>query len=115
MILIDIFCNVFFWDSFDMQVSITKSAWSELFALGLIQSQDLLSLGSVMSGILLNHQLNSPNNTVQLVTVAEHMTKIQSFLRSAIQLNMDDYEIAAMKALVLFSPGECFKKNSQIL
>lgn len=88
-----------------MQVTITKSAWNELFALGLIQSQELLSLGSVMSGFLLHHQLNSPNNSAQLITVSEHMTKIQSFLKSALQLNLDDYELAFLKALVVFSPG----------
>ncbi|CAL8129891.1 unnamed protein product [Orchesella dallaii] len=88
--------------NFDMQVAVTKTSWSELFTIGLIQCQDLLSLGNVMSAFTVQQSIN--NNSTHLIAVAEHVNKIHQFIKSAIQLNMDDYELAALKALALFSP-----------
>ena len=39
--------------------------------------------------------------------VMEHIWKLQEFCNSMIKVETDDYEYAYLKAIVLFSPGEC--------
>lgn len=50
------------------------------------------------------HAFNMQNNAMY-ISMAEQMTKVQSFLQNALPLSMDDYELASLKALSLFSPG----------
>lgn len=93
--------------SSDTRSVLMKSSWNELFALGLLQCQDVLSLTHVMNAFLLHQQESTANNDSpsQIIAVAEHANKLNLFLKSALELNMDDFEIAALKTLVLFSPG----------
>ena len=39
--------------------------------------------------------------------VMEHIWKLQEFCHSMIKVETDDFEYAYLKAIVLFSPGEC--------
>lgn len=89
---------------FEMQVAATKFSWHELFAVGLLQCQDLLSLSNVMNAYLIQQQSNN-NNPSQLINIADNMSKINLFIKTGLQLCMDDYEFASLKALVLFTPG----------
>lgn len=87
-----------------MQIAITKSVWSELFAVGLVQCQNLLSLSSVVSALLIHLQSNC--TSTRLTNIADHVSRLQYFIKTANFYNLDDYEFAGLKALILFSPGE---------
>lgn len=96
------FCKMYFLNSTEMETAVMKTAWSELFAIGLVQCQNLLSLSSVMSALLLHLQTNCTSS--RLTNIANHCARLQYFIKSAHLFNMDDYEYAALKALILFSP-----------
>ncbi|CAG7725358.1 unnamed protein product [Allacma fusca] len=88
--------------STEMQIAITKSVWSELFAIGLVQCQNLLSLSNVVSALLIHLQSNC--TSTRLNNIADHVSRLQYFIKSAHYFNLDEYEFAGLKALVLFSP-----------
>jgi len=88
--------------SFDMQVVMIRSAWNELFALGLVQCHSIMSLTNVTNALLVNLQANCTAH--RLSTIAEHVSKLHVFVRNAQELNLDDLEFAALRVLALFSP-----------
>lgn len=45
----------------------------------------------------------------------EHIWKLQEFCNSMIKVETDDYEYAYLKAIVLFSPGECPRQRDKDL
>jgi len=45
--------------------------------------------------------------------VMEHIWKLQEFCNSMIKVETDDYEYAYLKAIVLFSPGECSRSRRE--
>jgi len=97
----------------EMQLALMKSSWIQLFTVGLLQCQDLLCLSSVMNAILLHHQSNS-NNSSLLITAADQMNKLNQFIKNAQSLNLDDFECAALKCLILFSPDRVIQFGTPI-
>lgn len=47
--------------------------------------------------------------------VIDHILKLQNYIQSMHQLNVDTEEYAYLKALVLFSPGKYILKRGSIL
>lgn len=98
------FVNVLF--SKEIQVPIMRSAWSELFAVGLSQSQNLLPLTSVISALLININIQVNCSSSRLTTIAEYASKLKQFIKTMESINLDDFEYSSLKVLALFSPGK---------
>ncbi len=57
-----------------------KAAWSDLFAVGLVQSQNVLPLTSVVSALLIHLQTSCTSS--KLTTVAEYVSRLKVFIKS---------------------------------
>ncbi|XP_069085208.1 nuclear receptor subfamily 2 group C member 1 isoform X4 [Pleurodeles waltl] len=88
-------------------ISLVKSCWNELFALGLAQCAQVMNVATILTAFV-NHlhgslqQDKSSSERVKLVM--DHIFKLQEFCNSMVKLSLDGYEYAYLKAIVLFSP-----------
>ncbi|KAJ7417301.1 Nuclear receptor subfamily 2 group C member 2 [Willisornis vidua] len=108
----------------DCNTSLVRACWNELFTLGLAQCAQVMSLATIL-GAIVNHLQNSVQEEVFELTsnskqylfvdklsgdrikqVMEHIWKLQEFCNSMAKLDIDGYEYAYLKAIVLFSPGK---------
>lgn len=80
-----------------------KSAWSDLFVVGLAQSQNLLPLTSVISALLVTFQTICTSS--KLTMIAEYASKLKVFIKTIENMNLDDFEYSSLKVLALFSHG----------
>ncbi|VDI42748.1 syntaxin-binding protein 5, partial [Mytilus galloprovincialis] len=91
----------------DIQTVLVKSCWSELFTLGLAQCSQTMSLPTILMAIL-NHlqtALHQDKTSAERIKIViDHILKLQNYIQSMHQLNVDTEEYAYLKALVLFSP-----------
>jgi len=86
----------------EMQITMCKSVWSELFTIGLVQCQTMMSLTNVLNALLVHLQANCSSS--RLTSIAEHVSKLRVFIRNAQLCSLDDVEFAALKSLAMFSP-----------
>ncbi|CAG2199183.1 NR2C2 [Mytilus edulis] len=102
----------------DIQTVLVKSCWSELFTLGLAQCSQTMSLPTILMAIL-NHlqtALHQDKTSAERIKIViDHILKLQNYIQSMHQLNVDTEEYAYLKALVLFSPGKYILKHGSIL
>jgi len=96
--------NEFFFCRFEMQISLTKSVWIELFTIGLVQWKTAISLPSILNALLEHIRANCSSS--RLTTIGDQVSKLRLFIGSADVLNLDNVEWAALKALAMFSPGK---------
>jgi hypothetical protein len=89
-----------------MQVAVAKSVWSELFTIGLVQCQTVMSLTNVLNALLVHLQANCTSS--RLASIADHVSKLRIFIKNTQSCNLDDFEFAGLKSLAIFSPGESF-------
>ncbi|ODM89921.1 COUP transcription factor 1 [Orchesella cincta] len=89
---------------FHLQVAALKNSWNELFMLGLTQCQDVMGMSEVSDAFSLEFKLDLN----KLILGAEQVKKMNQFVQLVLDLNMDDFEFSAAKALVLFSPDRFF-------
>lgn len=103
--------------SSDVQTTLLRSCWAELFALGLAQCSQSLPLGTILSS-LISHlhtsiaQDKMPAAKVKKVT--DHIEKLQSYVTAMNKMHVDEHEYAYLKAVTLFSPeqpGLVFRKQ----
>lgn len=91
----------------EIQTVLVKSCWSELFTLGLAQCSQTMSLSTILMAIL-NHlqtALHQEKSSAEHIKVViDHILKLQTYIQTMHQLNLDSEEYAYLKALVLFSP-----------
>ncbi|ODM91911.1 Nuclear receptor subfamily 2 group E member 1, partial [Orchesella cincta] len=97
--------------SFDLQVTALKMSWSELFMLGLAQSQNVMRMKEVSDAFVLEFQ----SNLNKLILRSKQLKKMDQFVQPVLKLNMDDFEFAAVKALALFSPGRLFDFDALVI
>lgn len=93
--------------SIDVQTSLIRGCWCQLFVLGLAQCSQVMSLATILSAIVTHLQttLQQDKLSVQRVKqVTDHICKLQDFVNSIQRLEIDDREYAYLKAIVLFSP-----------
>ncbi|XP_053213092.1 orphan steroid hormone receptor 2-like [Panonychus citri] len=93
--------------SIDVQTSLIRGCWCQLFVLGLAQCSQVMSLTTILSAIVTHLQttLQQDKLSVQRVKqVTDHICKLQDFVNSIQRLEIDDREYAYLKAIVLFSP-----------
>ncbi|XP_056380912.1 nuclear receptor subfamily 2 group C member 2 isoform X1 [Hyla sarda] len=91
----------------DCNTSLVRACWNELFTLGLAQCSQVMSLSTILAAIV-NHLQNSIQEDKlsgdRIKQVMEHIWKLQEFCNSMAKLDIDGYEYAYLKAVVLFSP-----------
>ncbi|XP_044157155.1 nuclear receptor subfamily 2 group C member 2 isoform X2 [Bufo gargarizans] len=91
----------------DCNTSLVRACWNELFTLGLAQCSQVMSLSTILAAIV-NHLQNSIQEDKlsgeRVKQVMEHIWKLQEFCNSMAKLDIDGYEYAYLKAVVLFSP-----------
>jgi hypothetical protein len=94
----------------EVQTSLVRLCWSELFTLGLAQCSHTMSLPTILAAIV-NHLQTTmqegspekiPGERVKIVT--DTIMKLQEFVSNMQRLNVDDTEYAYLKTLALFSP-----------
>ncbi|XP_011312552.1 orphan steroid hormone receptor 2 [Fopius arisanus] len=90
----------------DVQTSLVRNSWGQLFTLGLAQCAYTLSLPSILTSII-NHlqasiaQEKITASKVKLIT--EHICRLQDCVSSLQKMQVDATEYAYLKALTLFS------------
>ncbi|CAI9623877.1 unnamed protein product [Staurois parvus] len=91
----------------DCNTTLVRACWNELFTLGLAQCSQVMSLSTILAAIV-NHLQNSIQedklSSERIKQVMEHIWKLQEFCNSMAKLDIDGYEYAYLKAVVLFSP-----------
>ncbi|XP_040214785.1 nuclear receptor subfamily 2 group C member 2 isoform X2 [Rana temporaria] len=91
----------------DCNTTLVRACWNELFTLGLAQCSQVMSLSTILAAIV-NHLQNSIQEDKlsgeRIKQVMEHIWKLQEFCNSMTKLDIDGYEYAYLKAVVLFSP-----------
>lgn len=93
--------------SSEVQATLVRNAWCELFALGLAQCSQVMSLGTILTAIISHLQSSvqqdklSPQRVKQ---VTDHICKLQEYVGTMLRLQVDEHEYAYLKAIVLFSP-----------
>lgn len=97
------------------QALLLQNCWIELFFIGYAQSAHSVSLSTV---------INSLSNTVEsaigqekmspskLKRMSEHIWKINDFFQEINKMNLDDFEFAFLRFIVLFNPGNAHLTHS---
>uniref|UniRef100_A0A8C6Z1F9 Nuclear receptor subfamily 2 group C member 2 n=1 Tax=Nothoprocta perdicaria TaxID=30464 RepID=A0A8C6Z1F9_NOTPE len=83
----------------DCNTGLVRACWNELFTLGLAQCAQVMSLSTILAAIV-NHLQNS----IQEGMCSLYGDRIRQFCNSMAKLDIDGYEYAYLKAIVLFSP-----------
>lgn len=93
----------------ETQVTILRTCWVELFAVGLAQCAQSLSLDAIISSMVqyLKSCIEEEKILPQKVKrMSEHICKLQEFLHGMTALELDDYEFAYLKMITIFNSGE---------
>lgn len=101
----------------DVQMLLVRSCWCEMFVLGLAQCSHSMYLPTIL-GAILNH-LQSPiafdkNNSDRVKLVTDHIMKLQNYVQTMENLQVDATEFAYIKALVLFCPDNSCTDSKQV-
>lgn len=93
--------------SIDVQTSLVRGCWCQLFLLGLAQCSQVMSLATILSAIVTHLQTTLHQDKLSVARVkqvTDHICKLQDFVNSLQRLEVDDHEYAYLKAIVLFTP-----------
>ena len=93
----------------DVQTTLVRSSWGQLFTLGLAQCAYTLSLPSILTSIINHLQASIAQEKVtagKVKCVTEHIWRLQDCVNSLHKLQVDSVEYAYLKALTLFSAGK---------
>lgn len=91
----------------EVQATLVRSCWSELFTLGLAQCSQVMSVKTILTAIVSHLQSSVQQDRLsasRVKQVTDHICKLQEFVNSMLRLQVDEHEYAYMKAIVLFSP-----------
>lgn len=90
------------------QALLLQNCWVELFLIGYAQSSHSVSLPTVISSLAnsvesaIAQEKSAPN---KLKKLSEHIWKINEFFQELNKLNLDDFEFAYLRFIILFSTG----------
>ena len=96
-----------------------RRAWAPLFVLGLAQIADQVSIPSLLSLVVSHQQARIAGGGggqqdgqagLNVKEVAETVCKIHQFVRTVDKLELESTELGYLKAVVLFSEGNIYKK-----
>lgn len=85
-----------------------KNSWVELFVLGLAQCSHLLSMPTIMSSMvnLLKASIAEDKlPPIRVKRLTQHIWKLQEFVQTLSQLELDDCEYGYLKIIILFNIG----------
>ncbi|ESO95817.1 hypothetical protein LOTGIDRAFT_214907 [Lottia gigantea] len=91
----------------DLQTTLVRACWSELFTLGLAQCSNVMCLPTLLAAILNHLQSNSSqdkNGSDRVKVTIEHILRLQDYITAMQNLQPSTAEYAYLKALVLFQP-----------
>ncbi|XP_017265262.1 nuclear receptor subfamily 2 group C member 2 isoform X2 [Kryptolebias marmoratus] len=91
----------------EANTSLVRACWNELFTLGLAQCAHVMNLSTILAAIINHLQSSIQDDKLsreRVKQVMEHIWKFQEFCNSMTRLEIDSYEYAYLKAIVLFSP-----------
>ncbi|XP_069592347.1 nuclear receptor subfamily 2 group C member 2 isoform X1 [Ranitomeya imitator] len=100
----------------DCNTSLVRACWNELFTLGLAQCSQVMSLSTILAAIVNHLQNNVQEDKLsgeRIKQVMEHIWKLQEFCNSMAKLDIDGYEYAYLKAVILFSPDHPGLSNTE--
>ncbi|XP_069694352.1 orphan steroid hormone receptor 2 isoform X2 [Periplaneta americana] len=92
--------------SSDTHVVLVRGCWAELFALGLAQCSEILSLPTILSSIINHLQasvVQEKISALHIKQVTDHICKLQEYVHGMARLQVDEHEYAYLKAITLFS------------
>ena len=92
----------------EIQTTLVRSSWGQLFTLGLAQCAYTLSLPSILTWIINHLQASIAQEKMtanKIKSVTEHICRLQDCVSSLHRLQVDSVEYAYLKALTLFSSG----------
>ncbi|RUS70731.1 hypothetical protein EGW08_021509 [Elysia chlorotica] len=105
----------------DLQTTLVRSCWSELFTLGLAQCSSTMCLPTMLAAIL-NHLQASlqrggkdHENQEKVKNVLEHIVRLQDYVSSTQNLNISPAEFAYLKTLVLFAPDNPNVRDKRLI
>lgn len=90
------------------QALLLQNCWIELFFIGYAQSAHSVSLPTIISSLsntvesAISQEKMSPS---KLKRMSEHIWKINDFFQEINKMNLDDFEFAFLRFIVLFNPG----------
>ncbi|XP_076224311.1 orphan steroid hormone receptor 2-like isoform X2 [Nomia melanderi] len=90
----------------EVQTTLVRSSWGQLFTLGLAQCAYTLSLPSILTSIINHLQASIAQEKItasKVKSVTEHICRLQDCVSSLHKLQVDSVEYAYLKALTLFS------------
>ncbi|XP_012280601.1 orphan steroid hormone receptor 2 isoform X2 [Orussus abietinus] len=90
----------------EVQTTLVRSSWGQLFTLGLAQCAYTLSLPSILTSIINHLQASIAQEKItagKVKSVTEHICRLQDCISSLHKLQVDAAEYAYLKALTLFS------------
>ncbi|XP_050414613.1 orphan steroid hormone receptor 2 [Patella vulgata] len=91
----------------DLQTTLVRACWSELFTLGLAQCSSAMCLPTLLAAILNHLQsslLQDKGGTDRVKITIEHIIRLQDYINAMQSLQLTPAEYAYLKALVLFQP-----------
>jgi len=92
--------------SADAHVVLVRGCWAELFALGLAQCSEVLSLPAILSSIVNHLQasvVQEKISALHIKQVTDHICRLQEYVNGMARLQVDEHEYAYLKAITLFS------------
>ncbi|XP_035824492.1 orphan steroid hormone receptor 2 isoform X1 [Aplysia californica] len=103
----------------DLQTTLVRSCWSELFTLGLAQCSATMCLPTMLAAIL-NHlqaslQRGDHSNQEKVKSVIEHIIRLQDYVTHIQSLNITSAEFAYLKTLVLFAPDNPNIRDKRVI
>ncbi|XP_071641123.1 orphan steroid hormone receptor 2-like isoform X3 [Temnothorax longispinosus] len=90
----------------EIQTTLVRSSWGQLFTLGLAQCAHTLSLPGILTSIINHLQASIAQEKVtanKVKCVTEHICRLQDCVSSLHKLQVNSVEYAYLKALTLFS------------
>lgn len=95
--------------SSETQISLLRNCWSELFALGLAQCSQSLSLSTILSALISHLHASIAQDKMsatKVKQVTDHIVKLQDFVTTMTRLHVNEHEYAYLKAITLFSADQ---------
>ncbi|GFG38556.1 hypothetical protein Cfor_01621 [Coptotermes formosanus] len=92
--------------SSDAHVVLVRGCWAELFALGLAQCSEVLSLPTILTSIVNHLQatvVQEKISALHIKQVTDHICRLQEYVNGMARLQVDEHEYAYLKAITLFS------------
>ncbi|XP_043278841.1 nuclear receptor subfamily 2 group C member 2 isoform X2 [Venturia canescens] len=106
----------------DVQTTLVRSSWGQLFTLGLAQCAYTLSLPSILTSIINHLQASIAQEKItatKVKSITEHICRLQDCVSSLHKLQVDSMEYAYLKALTLFSSdnvlADSWRKKVEVL